>query len=272
MKSGQLIQVNNEDITIRPSSVDNFYQCAYQWAKVFLEGVSTIPGARASIGTSVHAAVETLWTDAIETGKKDPNLAKLTDAAMEAWKEDTHDGVQFDDGEDENTAAVEIVKGTEAFIDDIMPFTQIPVAVEKRFSVEIEHPLVERISGTVDYITPDTIADVKTSKRKPSTPNYTTQQSIYRYLAEANGVDVKHNLIQGVVFRKGKPADGMILDMPTNVPQAKSLVNNMLDVLEIANSGTVPLEMLFRGNPKYYLCNPKYCALYNDCPYVNGDS
>ena len=272
MNKHQKIQVNNEDITIRPSSVDNFYQCAYQWGKVFLEGVNTIPGARAAIGTSVHSAAESLWTDAIATGSKDANLTKMTEAAMESWKEEAQKGIRFDEGEDENTAAAEILKGTEAFIEDIVTFTPIPVAVEQRFSVDIDHPLVERLSGTVDYISKDTIADVKTSKRKPSVANYTTQQSIYKYLAQANGVDVQHSLIQGVVFRKGKPADGMILSQPVDVPQAKALVNSMLDTLDVVYKDLVPIETILRGNPKYYLCSEKYCALHNDCPFVNGDA
>jgi len=263
------IIINNEDIRIRPSSVDNFYSCAYQWGKTFLEGKRTIPSARASIGTSIHAGVEAMWQDAMATGKKDVNLSKLTDAAMEAWKEDTHDGVQFDDGENAGTAAVEILRGTEAFVDDIAPFTKIPDAVEQFYKVDIDHPFVTELGGTVDYITKDTIADVKTSKRKPSTPNYTTQQSIYKYLAQANGIDVQHNLIQGVVLKK-TGAEGMILTMETNVPQAKALINGMLDTLEIISKDLVPIETVLRGNPKYYLCSNKYCGEYNTCPFVNG--
>jgi len=262
-----MIKINNESITIRPSSVDNFYQCAYQWGKVFLEGATSIPGARAAIGTSIHSAVETMWQDAIDTGSKDPNLSKMTDAAMESWKEEAQKGIRFDDGENDNTAAVEIVRGTQAFIDDIVEFTPIPNAVEQRFSVAIAHTLVSRISGTVDYISNDTIADVKTSKRKPSVANYTTQQSIYKYLAQANGIDVKTNLIQGVVLRKSS-ADGLVLTQPTDVPQAKALINNLLDTLDVIVQDVAPIETILRGNPKYYLCQEKYCSLYNDCPFV----
>ena len=262
-----MIKINNESITIRPSSVDNFYQCAYQWGKVFLEGATSIPGARAAIGTSIHSAVETMWQDAIDTGSKDPNLSKMTDAAMESWKEEAQKGIRFDDGENDNTAAVEIVRGTQAFIDDIVEFTPIPNAVEQRFSVDIAHALVSRISGTVDYISNDTIADVKTSKRKPSVANYTTQQSIYKYLAQANGIDVKTNLIQGVVLRKSS-ADGLVLTQPTDVPQAKALINNLLDTLDVIVQDVAPIETILRGNPKYYLCQEKYCSLYNDCPFV----
>lgn len=263
------IVINNEDIRIRPSAVVGFYSCSYQWGKTFLEGVKSIPGARASIGTSIHAGVEQLWTEALVTGKKDANLSKLTDAAMEAWKEDTHDGVNFDDGEDANTAAVEIVKGIEAFTEDIVPFTQIPMAVEEFYKVDIEHPLVAEMGGTVDYITKDTIADVKTSKRKIAASGHVVQQSIYKYLAQANGVDVKHNLIQGVVLGK-REVSGSILTLESDVPMAKGLVNGMLDTLDLIAKDVAPIHHILRGNPKHYLCSNKYCALHAECPFVNG--
>lgn len=261
------IKINNEDLVIRPSAVDGFFACAYQWGKMHLEMVQTIPNSRAAIGTAIHAAAECLWTDAIKTGKKDDNISKLTDAAVEAWKEETHKGVSFDEGENHNTAIVEIVKGTEAFVEDIVPFAAIPKAVEERYTIELDHPLVKRISGTVDYITEDTIADIKTSKRKIGTSGYVTQQSIYKMLAKANGVDVQHNLIQGVTLKK-TGAEGTILVMDVNEEQSRQRVNMMLDTLELIHQDRVPIEQLLRPNPQHYLCSPKYCALYDKCPAI----
>lgn len=269
MRSDQRIKVVNEDIRIRPSSIDNFFQCSYQWGKVFLEGVTTIPSARAAIGTSIHKGAEVMWQDAIKSGKKDPNLSMMTDAAIGAWKEEVKNGVHYDDGESDRTAVSEIVMGTRTFAEDIVPFSSIPVAVEQFFKVDIAHPLVKEVGGTVDYITKTTIADLKTSKRKPSPANYSTQQSIYRYLANANGLGVSTNLIQGIVL-KAKP-EGTILPMEVNVDQAKQLVNTMLDTLDVVHKDIVPIEAILRPNPKYYLCSPKYCSLYGKgCPATSG--
>lgn len=263
------IQIKNTDILIRPSSVDTFFQCSYQWGKVFLEGVTSIPNTRAAIGTSIHAAAEQMWTDAIAKGKKDPNLSAMTDAAMEAWKEEKQKGLQFDEGESDGSCAAEIISGTEAFIEDIAPFSPIPKAVEKFYEVKLDHALVSGLGGTVDYITDNTIADLKTSKRKPTVSNYQTQQSIYKYLAVANGIDVKHNLIQSVVLKK--QPEGAILSLEPNVDQAKSMINSMLDTLDLIAKDVAPAEVILRGNPKYYLCSNKYCALYNTCPFVKGN-
>jgi len=263
-----VIKINNEGIRIRPSAVNSFYSCAFQWGKNFLEGAPSHTNSRAAIGTSIHAAVEELWTDAIATGSKDANITKMTEAAMEAWKEETHDGVRFDEGETHGTAAVEILRGAEAFVEDIVPFTVIPDAVEEFYKIDLDHPLVSELGGTVDYITSDTIADVKTSKRKINAQGHSTQQSIYKYLAQANGVDVKHNLIQGVVLKKSG-AEGSILSLEANIPEAKARINMMLDTLDVVYKDVAPIETILRPNPGHYLCSPKFCAFYGkSCPGI----
>lgn len=262
------IQINNTDIRLRPSSIDTFLNCPLQWAKVFLEGKTSIPGARAAIGTAIHKSAEVLWLDAIETKKVDSNIDKLTDAAIEEFKElDNSSELQYDQGEDANTAQTEVKNGVRAFVEDIVPYTPIPTGVEKFFKVNIKHPLVKELGGTIDYLTDDVVADIKTSRRKAVMGHYTTQQSIYKYLAMEHGYNIKHNLIQNVVLGK-KDVVGNIGEMDANVPQAKFIINKLLDTLELASNDTVPLDVLFRGNPKYYLCNPKYCAFFKECNYT----
>lgn len=265
-----MIQINKSDLIIRPSSVDNFFQCSYQWAKVFLEGVNAIPGNRAAIGTGIHRGAEVMWTDAIKSGKKDMNLTMMTDAAVESYEEEFKKGVQLDEGETKSSAIAEVVAGTQAFVSDIAMYVPIPKAVEIRATIPISnHVLVKAVSGTIDYLGHDNISDIKTGKRKATPANYTTQQSIYKLLALEEGHNVKYNTIQNVVL-KTKP-EGQVLPIETNIVQAKQLVNTMLDTLTFAMQDTVPLEVIFRGNPKYYLCSNKYCSLYSTCPFVKGD-
>lgn len=261
----------SDKLIIRPSSIDNFMQCPHQWKRVFLDGETSIPSARASIGTAIHKAAEVIWTDAIQSKKKDANLSMATDAAMEAFKEEEQLGLSYDLGEDRNTAAVEIVRGTEAFVDDIVPYVSIPEAVEERYTLEIKnHPIVSALSGTVDYIGDGVIADVKTSKRKPTVANYTTQQSIYKILANANGKNVKHNQIHGVILKKAP--EGTVLEADIDEARAKASVNSLLETLEVYDKDIAHPDVLFRGNPKYYLCSPKYCAFYNSCKFVKGEA
>lgn len=267
------IQINKTNITIRPSSIDTFLNCSYQWAKVFLEGKTSIPGARAAIGTGVHKGVELLWQEAIDKNLDKPNInmSAINDAAVEAFKkEDQDNDLQYDDGEDANTAINTILNGVEAFVDDIVPYTEVPKAVEKRYTIPISgNPIIAKISGTVDYITNGTLADVKTSKRKGNPAQYETQQGTYKLLAEANGEVINNTLIQKVVFGS-KSTIGEILSLDVNTDKAKFIINTMLDTTKAMIEGNVAPEVLFRGNPKYYLCSNKYCKFHSTCPYVNG--
>lgn len=263
------IKINNTGITIRPSSIDTSMQCGYQWAKVFLEGVVTIPSSRAAIGTGIHAGAEKFWTEAMASSVKDPNLDMMTDAGIEAFREELQKGMKFDDGEDKNTCEKEIVAGTQAFIDDIVPFLDIPTGVEQRFTIPIAgHPIVKEISGTVDYIVPGMIDDIKTSKKTPVASGYVIQQSTYKILAEANGHKITRNRIQGVVLTK--QPKGTILELETNVEQAKYFINKLLDKIEYAAKDIVPIDALFSCNTKYYLCSKKYCSLHGSCPATKG--
>lgn len=258
-------------ICIRPSAVDTFYGCGHQWAKQHLEGIRSMPNSRAAIGTGIHGGAEVFWSEAINTGIKDANLPKLQDAAVECFKKEIENGVQYGDGEDLNSSIKEICAGTEAFVTDIVEYTPIPTFVEHRLSVAISgHPLVDEVGGTIDYYSLEqrVLADLKTSKRKASVSSYVTQQSVYKYLAESNNLPVDYNLIQNVVL-KATP-EGAVLPLTPNVAQAKHLVNNMLDVLQVLAEDKIRPELLLRGNPKYMFCSDKYCAFYNECPYVNG--
>jgi hypothetical protein len=268
-----LIKINNDSIRIRPSAVESFFSCPFAWGKTFLEGCHGKANSRASIGTAIHAGVEAMWNEAIsknETKAEKPNLSMMTDAAMEAWKEDTADGVQFGKDETEGTCAVEIIKGTEAFIEDIVPFTTVPRAVETFYKIDIpDHPLVSELGGTVDYISKNTIADVKTTKRKSGPEGHTVQQSIYKYLANENGENITTNLIQQVVLKKAPEASIQVLE--ADIPQAKWLMNTMLDALELVAKDVAPIETILRPNPKHMFCSQKFCAHYNTCPAVKGN-
>jgi len=263
-----MIKINNEDLRIRPSSIESFYGCAYQWGKYFLEGLSSIPNNRASIGTGIHAGVEAMWNESISSGKKEPNLGMMLDAARDAYKEDIADGVQRADGENENTDMAAILGGTQAFVEDIVPFTAIPKAVETFYKVDLDHVFVKELGGTIDYLGDGTIADVKTSKRKSGPEGHTVQQSIYKYLAEANGEKIDANLIQQVVLKK--QPEGAILELEPNVDYSKYLVNGMLDTLDLVAKDVVPIHIILRGNPKYTFCSEKFCSHYRTCPFVKG--
>ena len=60
------------------------------------------------------------------------------------------------------------------------------------------------------------------------------------------------------------------MTLEPDVEYAKGLVNGILDTLDIVHKDLVPIEYLFRGNPKHIFCSEKFCAFYNSCPYSKG--
>lgn len=267
------IIINNDQIRIRPSAIDAFYGCSYQWGKTFLEGISSIPNSRAAIGTAIHKGIEVSWREAIDSGKKSTvhnhNTSMMLDAAMDSWKEETQEGISYGDDETAGTCATEVANGIKAWVEDIAPFVPVPEAVETFVKIDIDNPIVVELGGTIDYIGHGTIDDVKTSKRKVTGGSYDTQQGIYKILAQANGHTVNHNRLQNVVMTKNP--SGQIITIEPDLTKARGLVNGILDTMKIVAADIVPIEILLRGNPKHMFCSPKFCAHWDTCPWVKGD-
>ena len=264
------INWDGTEIRLRPSSIDSFYGCAFQWANVFLAGKFSIPSARAAIGTAVHKGVEEMWKDAMLTKSKDQiNINMSIDAAIQEFQDIDQD-LMYDDGENSNTAEDLVETGVKVFVEDIVPYVDIPDHVEHFLKIDIDNKVVNELGGTIDYVIPNEISDVKTSKRKPIPQSYVTQQDVYKLLAEKHGYDIQRQTIQGIAFTK-QPV-GHILEVQSQMPRTKYLVNHLLDTLTAFHDGVDP-KFLFRGNPKYYLCSEKYCTFYTrGCPYVNGEA
>ncbi len=262
------ITINVEELKIRPSSIEGFYSCAYQWGRTFLGGERGMANARASIGTAIHAGAEAGWNESIKAKKKVMNRTMMKDAAIEAWQEAIHDGVSM--GKDtEATAVMDIMKGTDAFVEDIVPFSAIPDAVELYFEVPIDNAFVKSIGGTVDYIVGSTIADLKTSKRKTGAEGHVIQQSAYKYLANANGYNIDTNLIQQVVLKQNP--EGAILHLDANIDRFKWMVNGMLSALDLVAQDIAPIETILRPNPKHIFCSEAFCAFWKTCPAIQGE-
>ena len=259
------------DIVIRPSSLNTLLGCPQQWYRVFVLGQRSMPNARALIGTSVHKGIEAMWTESMRKGMKDANLGMMNDAAVETFDsgaKEAEGSLYYDGDLDANKARALIVRGNNAFVETILPWTEIPDAVEKHFSKPIDHPMVKAIAGTVDYIGYNCIADVKTSKSRIIPQGHSMQQSIYKMLVENSGYTVNACYIQGIAFTAKTKAG--IHELMPNVAQAKFIVNNLLDRLTLLYNDKVDPDILFPGNPKYYLCSNIYCAFRANCSFVQG--
>ena len=59
--------------------------------------------------------------------------------------------------------------------------------LRKRYTVSLDHPVFEAVSGTLDIVLDRGVVDLKHTKRKTDASKYTLQQSTYTFLRQASG-------------------------------------------------------------------------------------
>lgn len=254
-------------ITIRPSSLSTYINCPKKWYDTYILGTPGTYNSRAALGTAIHAGIEHMWNESIKAKEKIIKPKDMYELGIDSLRDSATRNMQYKEGETLNSLEQELQKGLIAYIEDIVPFADIPQAVELRLSFKVNNPYVEEVAGTLDYLGKNSLADVKTSARKINVYNYILQQSIYKWLAEENGYTINNCSIQGVILGKTK-VYGEMYQLPDNIPQAKKIINNLLGRLQELDKGRVDPDILFPGNPSYFLCSKAYCSSYDNCPYT----
>lgn len=255
--------LNEGKLTLRPSSLQQFLGCPHQWFLSSLMGNFQRPAAAATAGTSLHKGAEMGYSDKIRTGELPP-LSFLTDIVSEEWRR-LNDEQELVYGKDEDYHSYEkdLIKGMGDYYKDLMPETD-PVAVEKRYTIQLDHPVFESLSGTLDIVLERGIVDIKHTKKVTSPAKYTLQQSTYTLLRTASGEVSNFNEIHNIIRGKGTER----LSLAPKVDYAKYIVNQILDATEaFLETGNTAL---FRGTNShaYFLCNPAWCGYYAGCPHV----
>lgn len=252
-------------LIMRPSSLQQFLGCPSQWFRSSLLGDFQRPAAAANAGTALHKGAEEGYRDKIKTGHLPP-VSFLTDVVSEEWRK-LNDTVDLEYGKDESyhTYERDLIHGMKEYYKDLMPETN-PIDVEKRYTVPLDHPVFESVSGTLDIVLDRGIVDLKHTKRKTSASKYVLQQSTYSFLREANNETVNFLEIHNVV--RGKSVERLAL--APKVDYARYIINQILDTTEKFIETGDP--SLFRGTNShaYFLCSEQWCGYWKDCPHVAG--
>lgn len=265
------VDIDNSINVLRPSGISGFIRCPYQWYLTTLLGRRQKPAAATSAGTSVHAGAEYGYRQKIALGTL-PKKSEIIDVAISTW-DDLNNGVdplEFNDGESRDKYTDDIAEGLETYYDIVMTVTD-PIAVERRYTVELDHPHFQAVSGTLDIVLEDGIVDLKFTKRASTIMHYTLQQSTYAMLREENNEVVNNLYIHNIVRPQAKKgAQVLVGELPKQTDYAKFWIGQILDTVAEYKATDNPL--LFRGcSPdNNYLCNSQWCGFWNECPYVKG--
>lgn len=251
-----------EKIVIRPSSLATYVNCPYKWYLMVVEKQPVIPKPIMVAGTAVHKGAEVGYREKIDTGKLPP-VSVMKDAAVQEFQEKIKEAAT--EGEDINKYEKIVVEDIDLYQPKMEKVE--PKAVEEHFRVEFDSKYVEALEGTADIILNRGIADIKTTNRKAVPSNYTLQLSAYALLFEKNkNKEITFAEIHNIV--NGKEA--LILPAPLSKQQVKFIINNLIDTIELMYEKDIKPEILFKGNPKSYLCSELYCDNYKTCPFVRG--
>ena len=255
-------------INIRPSGVSNFMACPKKWAAQTLMGYKGWGSFATVRGTGVHAGAEQIWTESIAKGEKVINTTQAQDAAVQsvekAFEEEDIRLDKNDFAETKDNAKDNAAEGAAIYC-DMAQEIEIPKFVEHNMSIDLGDNITVR--GTADFIGHNGIVeDIKTSTKKPSPTQYAAQLGVYARLAELNGIkaDLENSRIQGVAFLKSK-TQGHLLPFKLNMTLTSYLINTLKERTILARQNPLEIDLLFPANPSSYLCNPKYCAYWDDC-------
>jgi len=145
--------------------------------------------------------------------------------------------------------------------------TYTPIAVEPH--VETHNvPVPATLRGYLDWFGKDdngiaTVVDYKSAsdtKRWRDPEHHLIESSVYLYLAMAGGLVAEDEPVRmewHVVSRKG---DTTILEGPTFTPDVMQFVFARLSEAQTIMDGN-----LYRPNPSWGLCSPRWCNFYHGC-------
>ncbi len=257
-------------MNLRPSSVGGFHDCQSRWFNIHVLGVHTWSGYASIRGPSVHAGAEKIWDDSIKAGQKTFNINDAKEAAEQSIIDDMEKKeVRFYDFETKEGAIDEAVKGVDVYANEIVPNVEMPQRVETYLKADITDDI--SINGTFDAYSADgTIRDIKTTSRKAVPNKYKDQMAIYARLAEANGLKPNWKMsIENIVFRKND-IQSHIFEMPLDFEGTKHKIDDIVRRVEWYRNHPEDEVMVFPANTASFLCNEKYCPVYDTCYLRNG--
>lgn len=152
-------------------------------------------GIGAAVGTSVHCGASTMLEEKMRTGELPP-ASVSTDAAIDALRAETADGVVFDGKTtvDMNEAEAQVLRMTSVYRRDVAPQVT-SVLVEERFEAFIPWSRQKLlVSGQTDLLArePDALDDLKTGVKMR---NHNPQLGTYSLILRSHGHSVKRTRV-----------------------------------------------------------------------------
>lgn len=268
-------KAEDKKLTIRPSSLNMFFDCSYKWFRDNIHNPIRHVGYSAHCGTAIHKASEEYYTNCINKQNWSKYSSDYEGLAIDTFRErikeeEPSDIKEININDTENLIKSNVknyLVNAQALNND-----KLPIAVEKTYNVEVKSPYVKEVAGTLDIVGDDYIVDIKTMGRLKNPKDYLLQQGVYAFLRSKKGENVNDLLIHRIVTKENaKKVDCVSILGETYTP-IKDVIDRsqfyLTTIIKTCNEFfKTGNEILFKGNPNSLLCSDKYCAYYNECPY-----
>ena len=260
-----------ELIVIRPSMLSTLVNCPYKWYQTSILNQWGKSSVKASVGSSIHKGVEYFWSEYCSKDREAP-ASECIECGVNYFNNKCLDTEYDDTIANVDSAYSFIEKGVECFLSDIYPEVEKPTHIEHTMQVELPNNIKGCrvvLKGTADYISKSGISDIKNTWSRFQPLNYDLQLAAYLLLAQNDGIDIDAAFVQGIVFYTSR-VEGKIAQVDVSTAQVKFLIKSVIKRLETLYAGNADVDTLFPGNPKYYLCQDKFCDFRANCPFVKG--
>lgn len=258
---------------IRASSLGELFDCPARWAAKHIDGLRGPRSAAAQLGTAVHAGTAVFDSSRLPGGSPvsaDDAAGALVDAINKPEEE-----VDWEDTNPRDVERVALALHTK-YCADIAP-RQSYLGVEVRCE-KLEIPdLGIALTGTTDRVRMTAsglgISDLKTGGKavgvdgRAVTQGHHVQLGVYELLAEnAMGLNITAPA-QIVGMQTGKTPAAQRVGTG-DVPNARAaLVGTEEQPGLLEHASRLLKSGAFYGNPKSYLCSPKYCPAHPTCRF-----
>lgn len=262
-------------ITIRASSLPELFDCPKRWEAKNLLGYRMPGGARARLGTAIHAGAAAfdlaLMQDAPisidDAASVVVDILHLTSADEQiGWGDETPAQLE----------PIALALHTR-YCAEVAP-TQDYVAVELTFEGLGFEDLGIALTGTTDRVYRNTdgrlgIADIKTGARAVSsdglvnTTGHAAQLGVYTLLAEYSLGEPLDAPARIIGMQTGKTAKAQRVAIGEVKHVRDALIGTEDDPGLLEHAAQIIKSGSFHGNPRSSLCSEKFCPVYKTCKF-----
>lgn len=260
-----------EILEVRQSALNDFELCGESFRRKHIAKEPALPGTAALRGGAVHVGAQANHQQKRESHKDLPKK-DVVDAAVAGFEEKkAREGFRLTPEELKVGVKPVIARTIDSVVslaglyaDGVAPRLQ-PDLVEQEAAFDLPGGI--RFGGRLDLSTAEKIVDIKTASRSKSQKDAdeSLQGTMYWLLYRAlTGRDpISFDL-------------EVLVDLKTPRAQTLTTTRGTRDIQVLVNRANVMLRSIKAGlfapaQVGSWVCCPKWCGFFSDCPFVNGE-